>query len=201
MKKLLAIVLTAAMLLAMLCACAAKPTETAATDTKATIGILMPTKEQTIWSIQGERLTEAFQKAGYATQIEYAEDDSAKQAMQIENMNVHMKFATTKMMKDLLERVDFTACHHGRASSTWLNSFRSLTFNVVRIIRKAASNPTAIIDICSAKREVLSEPAFGRKKSGTIKPINVPSRPKRLLTTESLPRSISDSVSSGKSAP
>ena len=50
MKKLLAIVLTAAMLLAMLCACAAKPTETAATDTKATIGILMPTKEQTIWS-------------------------------------------------------------------------------------------------------------------------------------------------------
>ena len=86
MKKLLAIVLTAAMLLAMLCACAAKPTETAATDTKATIGILMPTKEQTIWSIQGERLTEAFQKAGYATQIEYAEDDSAKQAMQIENM-------------------------------------------------------------------------------------------------------------------
>ena len=61
MKKLLAIVLTAAMLLAMLCACAAKPTETAATDTKATIGILMPTKEQTIWSIQGERLTEAFQ--------------------------------------------------------------------------------------------------------------------------------------------
>lgn len=63
-----------------------KPTETAATDTKATIGILMPTKEQTIWSIQGERLTEAFQKAGYATQIEYAEDDSAKQAMQIENM-------------------------------------------------------------------------------------------------------------------
>ena len=86
MKKLLAIVLTAAMLLAMLCACSAKPTETAATDTKATIGILMPTKEQTIWSIQGERLTEAFQKAGYATQIEYAEDDSAKQAMQIENM-------------------------------------------------------------------------------------------------------------------
>ena len=86
MKKLLAIVLTAAMLLAMLCACAAKPTETAATDTKATIGILMPTKEQTIWSIQGERLTEAFQKAGYATQLEYAEDDSAKQAMQIENM-------------------------------------------------------------------------------------------------------------------
>lgn len=86
MKKLLAIVLTAAMLLAMLSACAAKPTETAATDTKATIGILMPTKEQTIWSIQGERLTEAFQKAGYATQIEYAEDDSAKQAMQIENM-------------------------------------------------------------------------------------------------------------------
>lgn len=88
MKKLLAIVLTAAMLLAMLCACAAK-TDTATSNpanAKATVGILMPTKEQTIWSIQGDRLTEAFQKAGYATQIEYAEDDSAKQAMQIENM-------------------------------------------------------------------------------------------------------------------
>ena len=91
MKKVIAIALALVMLLG-LCACAAsgdKKTDDAAataTDGKKTIGILMPTKEQTIWSIQGERLTAAFEGAGYATQIEYAEDDSAKQAMQIENM-------------------------------------------------------------------------------------------------------------------
>jgi len=46
----------------------------------------MPTKEQTIWSIQGERLVAGYEAAGYATEIEYAEDDASKQAMQIENM-------------------------------------------------------------------------------------------------------------------
>ena len=91
MKKVIAIALALVMLLG-LCACAAsgdKKTNdepAASTDGKKTIGILMPTKEQTIWSIQGERLTAAFENAGYATAIEYAEDDSAKQAMQIENM-------------------------------------------------------------------------------------------------------------------
>ncbi len=80
MKKLLALVLALAMVLA-LCACG-----TAGTGDKKTIGILMPTKEQTIWSIQGDRLVAGFEEAGYATLIEYAEDDSAKQVMQIENM-------------------------------------------------------------------------------------------------------------------
>ena len=61
MKKVIAIALALVMLLG-LCACAAsgdKKTDDAAataTDGKKTIGILMPTKEQTIWSIQGERL-------------------------------------------------------------------------------------------------------------------------------------------------
>lgn len=82
MKKFLAIVLALAMI-AALCACGAK---TAGADGKTIVGILMPTKEQTIWSIQGERLVEGFEKAGYATLIEYAEDNAANQAMQIENM-------------------------------------------------------------------------------------------------------------------
>ena len=51
-----------------------------------TIGIIMPTKEQSIWTVQGERIQESFEAAGYDTMIEYAEDDSAKQIMQIENM-------------------------------------------------------------------------------------------------------------------
>ena len=50
------------------------------------VGILMPTKEQTTWSNQARLLEEQFAAAGFTTSTEYAEDDSAKQAMQIENM-------------------------------------------------------------------------------------------------------------------
>ncbi len=50
------------------------------------VGILMPTKEQTTWSNQARLLEEQFQAAGFTTSTEYAEDDYAKQAMQIENM-------------------------------------------------------------------------------------------------------------------
>ena len=50
------------------------------------IGILMPTKEQTTWSNQARLLEEQFAAAGFTTSTEYAEDDSAKQVMQIENM-------------------------------------------------------------------------------------------------------------------
>ena len=87
MKKIIAILLAVVMVLG-LCACGATEEGGASTggDEKQTVGILMPTKEQTIWSIQGDRLVEGFEKAGYATMIEYAEDDASKQAMQIENM-------------------------------------------------------------------------------------------------------------------
>ncbi len=81
MKKIIALVLTAVMLLTLLCACAPKKT-----DGKTTIGILMPTKEQTTWTNQGERLVASFGEKGYDTLIEYAEDDSARQVSQIENM-------------------------------------------------------------------------------------------------------------------
>ena len=82
MKKIIALALALLMLAAMLCACGGAKKD----DGQKTIGILMPTKEQTIWSIQGERLVAGYEAAGYATEIEYAEDDSARQAMQIENM-------------------------------------------------------------------------------------------------------------------
>ena len=80
MKKIIALTLALVMVLG-LCACAG-----AGGGDKQTVGILMPTKEQTIWSIQGDRLVEGFEEAGYATLIEYAEDDTSKQVMQIENM-------------------------------------------------------------------------------------------------------------------
>ena len=68
MKKIIALVLALVMIVG-LCACGA---EGGAGGDSKTIGILMPTKEQTIWSIQGDRLVEGFEKAGYATLIEYA---------------------------------------------------------------------------------------------------------------------------------
>ena len=80
MKKILALILALVMITGVLCACGKKDGD------KTIVGILMPTKEQTIWSIQGERLVEGFQNAGYETLIEYAEDNAATQAMQIENM-------------------------------------------------------------------------------------------------------------------
>ena len=81
MKKIIALTLALLMILA-LCACGAQSGD----DDQKTVGILMPTQEQTIWSIQAERLVAGFQEAGYATELEYAEDDSARQVMQIENM-------------------------------------------------------------------------------------------------------------------
>ena len=81
MKKVLAIILALVLVLSMTACGGAKKD-----DGQKTIGILMPTKEQTIWSIQGDRLVAGYQAAGYATEIEFAEDASARQATQIENM-------------------------------------------------------------------------------------------------------------------
>lgn len=87
MKKIIAIALALVMVLG-LCACNAPMAGGPAGggDDTVTVGILMPTKEQTIWSIQGERLVAGYEAAGYATLIEYAEDSAEDQVMQIENM-------------------------------------------------------------------------------------------------------------------
>jgi len=90
MKKIVALVLAAVMALSLAaCGGAAAPAAEAKSGEARkveTIGLCMPTKEQTIWTMQGTRLQEALEKAGYKVLIEYAEDDSAKQNMQIENM-------------------------------------------------------------------------------------------------------------------
>ena len=85
MKKILALLLAVIMVFALV-ACGETQTQTQTGETGKIVGILMPTKEQSIWSVQGERLTKAFQEDGYKVEIEYAEDDPAKQVMQIENM-------------------------------------------------------------------------------------------------------------------
>jgi len=53
---------------------------------KGTIGIAMPTKSSARWISDGNSMVEQFQKAGYATDLQYAEDDIPNQLAQIENM-------------------------------------------------------------------------------------------------------------------
>ena len=81
MKKLLSLILACMMVTLALVGCAS----TATTDTaaKVKVGLAMPTKEQPIWIAQGERLTEAFEAAGYEVVIEYAED-VAERGMAVE---------------------------------------------------------------------------------------------------------------------
>ncbi|KPB02320.1 multiple monosaccharide ABC transporter substrate-binding protein [Ahrensia marina] len=53
---------------------------------KGTIGIAMPTKSSARWISDGNSMVEQFKDAGYATDLQYAEDDIPNQLAQIENM-------------------------------------------------------------------------------------------------------------------
>jgi len=53
---------------------------------KGTIGIAMPTKSSARWISDGNSMVAEFEKAGYATDLQYAEDDIPNQLNQIENM-------------------------------------------------------------------------------------------------------------------
>jgi len=53
---------------------------------KGTIGIAMPTKSSARWISDGNSMVEQFEAAGYATDLQYAEDDIPNQLNQIENM-------------------------------------------------------------------------------------------------------------------
>jgi putative multiple sugar transport system substrate-binding protein len=63
----------------------ALPADVSAQD-KGTIGIAMPTKSSARWIADGNSMVEQFQAAGYATDLQYAEDDIPNQLAQIENM-------------------------------------------------------------------------------------------------------------------
>ena len=51
-----------------------------------TIGIAMPTKSSARWIGDGNSMVEQFQAAGYAADLQYAEDDIPTQLAQVENM-------------------------------------------------------------------------------------------------------------------
>lgn len=53
---------------------------------KGTVGIAMPTKSSSRWIADGNAMVEQFKAAGYATDLQYAEDDIPAQLSQIENM-------------------------------------------------------------------------------------------------------------------
>jgi putative multiple sugar transport system substrate-binding protein len=55
-------------------------------QSKGTIGIAMPTKSSARWISDGSSMVEQFEAAGYATDLQYAEDDIPNQLAQIENM-------------------------------------------------------------------------------------------------------------------
>lgn len=53
---------------------------------KGTIGISMPTKSSARWISDGDSMVQQFEAAGYAVDLQYAEDDIPNQLAQIENM-------------------------------------------------------------------------------------------------------------------
>jgi putative multiple sugar transport system substrate-binding protein len=53
---------------------------------KGTIGIAMPTQSSARWISDGNSMVEQFTAAGYATDLQYAEDDIPTQLAQVENM-------------------------------------------------------------------------------------------------------------------
>ncbi len=80
MKRLISLTLIALLAVGLISGCAP------AGGGKKVVGLAMPTKEQPIWTAQGERLKVAFEEAGYEVILEYAEDDTPRQITQIENM-------------------------------------------------------------------------------------------------------------------
>ncbi|SDG54486.1 multiple monosaccharide ABC transporter substrate-binding protein [Alloyangia pacifica] len=53
---------------------------------KGTVGIAMPTKSSARWIDDGNNMVKQLEEAGYATDLQYAEDDIPNQLAQIENM-------------------------------------------------------------------------------------------------------------------
>jgi putative multiple sugar transport system substrate-binding protein len=59
---------------------------TGAAGGKTMVGISMPTKSIQRWETDGENMRKGFEDAGYATMVEFANDDTALQVSQLENM-------------------------------------------------------------------------------------------------------------------
>lgn len=91
MKKLLSLLLVL-LLVFGLAGCGANETEQdtstepASTEEEKIIGIAMPTKSSQRWIDDGNNMVKEFEKLGYGTDLQYAEDVVENQIAQIENM-------------------------------------------------------------------------------------------------------------------
>lgn len=90
--NLLAVLMLASLVLA---ACGAPAAEAPAAEAPAAdapaaegnlVGISMPTKTSTRWISDGESMVKVFEDLGYATDLQFADDDIPNQLAQIENM-------------------------------------------------------------------------------------------------------------------
>lgn len=100
MKKMLSVFVLLSLILVTACgtktatteqkdaASTAAPTTAAKTDAKAggKVGISMPTKSSERWVSDGANMVKEFEKLGYKTDLQYAEDVIENQVAQIENM-------------------------------------------------------------------------------------------------------------------
>lgn len=59
---------------------------TALAQSKATVGIAMPTKSSARWIADGDNIVKVLKERGYNTDLQYADDDIPNQLSQIENM-------------------------------------------------------------------------------------------------------------------
>ena len=107
-KKLLSVILSAAMTATLLAGCSSAPAQTAAPATDAadvaettdeaaetapaaeangkTVGVAMPTQSSERWINDGADMKEQLEALGYAVDLQYAEDDVQAQVSQIENL-------------------------------------------------------------------------------------------------------------------
>jgi putative multiple sugar transport system substrate-binding protein len=83
MKKTLSLILLLTMMF-MLAACGSKSSSGDAE--KGYVGIAMPTKSSERWVHDGDNMVKEFEKLGYKTDLQYAEDVVENQVSQIENM-------------------------------------------------------------------------------------------------------------------
>lgn len=88
MKKFVSLLLASTLVLGMV-GCSSKSEQTStsgAQDNGKKIGIAMPTKSSQRWIDDGNNMVKEFEKLGYKTDLQYAEDVVENQVSQIENM-------------------------------------------------------------------------------------------------------------------
>jgi len=86
MKKILTLILLAALVLSLAACGGGDAKKPSGSDEKAMIGIAMPTQSSSRWISDGGTMKSILEAAGYVVDLQYAEDSVETQVSQIENM-------------------------------------------------------------------------------------------------------------------